>query len=1200
MFRRAVSVIILALLLANMLTLAFNIRPVETEPSSLIVPEESSVMQGTINLVSQEPPPTEWNKTYGGTGSDFGSALVQTSDGGYALAGETETYGAGGDDFWLVKTDSSGNMQWNKAFGGTNDDRAYSLIQTSDGGYALAGQTYSYGAGDSDFWLVKTDANGNTQWSREYGGTRFDSARSVVQTTDGGYALAGGTTSFRPGNWYMDFMLVKTDASGNMQWSKTYGEYYSDYARSVVQTTDGGYALGGYTDPSSGYFDFWLVKTDSSGNMQWNKAFGGTNMDMAHSVIQTNDGGYALAGQYAPPSMTGPSSAWLVKTDASGNLQLDKKYTMAGLVDLCAYCLVQTADGGYALGGYEWDLIAGQIDSWLGKTDASGTMLWNKTCGGTGQEYVYSMVQTADGGFALAGPTQSFGAGSYDFWLVKIAPSNGGPPDDCGWPVLVAPVQISSSGGYNVGDTLTARFTIQNQGTAAIHLDKLLFGGRFNGGTLPGGGFPDFSCSSVTLQVGQTYQYEGTLYLTEAGYYQFFVAYYIANPTDAEKQLLDSNNWNTCINLAQGLTDSDRTWSVKISAGTRLIYGKGIWIWYLDFAEGGDIAAIIARLQDAGVTWVAIKCGDGTDFWSTQCTPSIISQFHDAGIKIFGWQFVYGGAPIGEAFVANSILNTGVDGLIIDAEEQYEALMHPSTSAITYMQQIREEHPESLIAYTTFPIIDWHQNFPYLEFGRYCDAVMPQAYWKEILSGVTPERMFEWMEEQWDKWHTIWKESGNGDSIKPIIPIGQGYAVSGSEIAVFCNLVHHSGYLGISLWRYDLITEENWQAYANCFNPQLTLTAYSPVDLTITDPDGLKMNKTLCEIEGATYMEFDKDGDGDSEDVVTILQRKLGNYSVLVTPELGANVTDTFTLELVTVNETTILADNVTISEIPSEPYGFEATDETPPITWINVGVPKFLSEGITHVTPTTPVALLAQDDVGGSGIVSTAYRICNETYNSGWRTYTEPFKIQGLGDGVYRIDFNSTDNAENMEPTNTANVTLMNHNIATTNTTVSKAVVGQGFSLHMNITIQNQGSSTENIAVTFYANTTAIGTLTDIVLTGGNSTTINFIWNTTGFAYGNCTISAFAEPVLNETYVADNNLTCIAPVHVGVPGDVSSSMAGVYDMKCDMKDIAYLVILFNTKPPSSNWNPNADVDNNGVVNMIDIAIAILNFNKHE
>jgi parallel beta-helix repeat protein len=264
-----------------------------------------------VNPWTEARAPTEWNKTYGGISWDEAWALVQTSDGGYALAGETSSFGAGGYDFWLVKTDASGNMEWNKTYGGTNNDWAYALVQTVDGGYALAGQTLSFGAGSWDCWLVKTDASGSMQWNKTYGGTSTDEAYALVQTSDGGYALAGLTYSFGAGD--RDFWLVKTDASGNALWNRTYGGISNDEVRALLQTGDGGYALAGETSSfGAGSNDFWLVKTDASGAMQWEKTYGGTGNDWGPALVQTSDGGYALGGT---TSSFGVSNYdfWLVK-----------------------------------------------------------------------------------------------------------------------------------------------------------------------------------------------------------------------------------------------------------------------------------------------------------------------------------------------------------------------------------------------------------------------------------------------------------------------------------------------------------------------------------------------------------------------------------------------------------------------------------------------------------------------------------------------------------------------------------------------------------------------------------------------------------------------------------------------------------------------------------------------------------------------
>lgn len=204
---------------------------------------------------------TEFTQTYGGSGQDRTRSVVQTRDGGYALAGFTESVGGSDRDFWLVKTDAQGNEQFTQTYGGNGSDGAQKFVQTHDGGYALAGHTRSFGAADKDFWLVKTDAQGNEQFNRTYGGDDRDSAQSVIQTRDGGYALAGATKSFGAGN--NDFWLVKTDGEGNVQFTEAYGGDGDEGAGSLVQTRDGGYALTGSTKSfgTEGSADAWLVKT---------------------------------------------------------------------------------------------------------------------------------------------------------------------------------------------------------------------------------------------------------------------------------------------------------------------------------------------------------------------------------------------------------------------------------------------------------------------------------------------------------------------------------------------------------------------------------------------------------------------------------------------------------------------------------------------------------------------------------------------------------------------------------------------------------------------------------------------------------------------------------------------------------------------------------------------------------------------------
>jgi hypothetical protein len=364
--------------------------------------------------------PTQgWNRTYGNAQGDFAEHLVQTTDGGYAITGYTSSLGAGAGDVLLIKTDASGNEQWNKTYGGPNPDSAYYIIQTADGGYALAAMTMSFGAGSYEAWFIKTDANGNMQWNKTYGGTRADWANAVVETTDGGYALACFTDKGW-GSGYYEFWLIKTDANGNAQWNQTYGGTDYDVPYGIVQTGDGGYVLGG-ASVALGNFNFWLLKTDANGNQQWNQTYGGTGDDAAYNVVQTSDGGYALAGR-TNSFGAGSTDFWLVKTDASGNQQWNKTYGGTG-VDLGYFGLVQIHDGGYALAGWTNSFGAGNYDFWLVKTDANGTMQWNKTYGGTGDDRAHDLIQTADGGYAMAGFTSSYGAGLEDAWVIKTDPA---------------------------------------------------------------------------------------------------------------------------------------------------------------------------------------------------------------------------------------------------------------------------------------------------------------------------------------------------------------------------------------------------------------------------------------------------------------------------------------------------------------------------------------------------------------------------------------------------------------------------------------------------------------------------------------------------------------------------------------------------------------------------------------------------------
>lgn len=376
-----------------------------------------------FSLVTSAKAVSMWNRTYGGESADTAQSLVEASDGGYAIAGTWNS--SYSEDSWLVKTDSFGYMQWNKTYGGTGKDGAGTLIVVADGGYAMAGYTTSFGIGDYDSWLVKLDAFGNMEWNETYGGKDNDYASSLVATSDGGYALAGiwnYTTYYELGDGsafpvlHGDFWLVKTDAYGNMQWSKTYGGTADDGAISLVATSDGGYAITGYTRSfGAGDSDFWLVKTDALGNMEWSKTYGGTSSDFPYSLIETSDGGYTLVGTTKSLG-AGGFDFWLLKTDSLGYIEWSNTY--GGTDNDMAHSLVATSDGGYAIAGQTLSFGSGDYDFWLVKTNEFGNMRWNKTYGGTAGDAAIALISSSDEGYALVGNTRSFGVGG-DFWLVK-------------------------------------------------------------------------------------------------------------------------------------------------------------------------------------------------------------------------------------------------------------------------------------------------------------------------------------------------------------------------------------------------------------------------------------------------------------------------------------------------------------------------------------------------------------------------------------------------------------------------------------------------------------------------------------------------------------------------------------------------------------------------------------------------------------
>lgn len=366
----------------------------------------------TVELIAK-------SKTYGGLGSDECQNLVQTSDGGYALLGNTESYGGTDPDVWLVKLDGAGNLQWRQTYGGTLHDIAFGFCQTSDNGFAITGYTVSYGtAGLPDLWLLKTDASGNEQWNVAFDVGYVEIGFTVLQTADGGY-LVGGHIDYQE-FLDSDAWLIKTDSSGNELWNRTYGGAEFERCYDIIPTATG-FAFTGFTESYSmdGMAqDVWLVSINSGGTELWNFSYGGAlTPDFGNRLLQTTDSGFAIVG-YTESYDVGMGDVWLVKTTGGGVEIWNQSYGGPGIDRGDA--IVQTSDNGYAIVGYTMSFGAGLDDLWLIKTDLNGVTEWTRTYGDAQEDAGRDLLLSASNGFTVAGETTSYGAGLEDLWLLQL------------------------------------------------------------------------------------------------------------------------------------------------------------------------------------------------------------------------------------------------------------------------------------------------------------------------------------------------------------------------------------------------------------------------------------------------------------------------------------------------------------------------------------------------------------------------------------------------------------------------------------------------------------------------------------------------------------------------------------------------------------------------------------------------------------
>jgi hypothetical protein len=372
--------------------------------------------------MSAQAPDTLWTRTYDGLGVDEGYSIRQMADGGFIIVGNT---GSSSDvrDVYLLKTDSLGDTLWTKRYGGNEDDRGWEVMCTSDGGFMIAGYTKSFGAGNHDFYLIRSDSLGDTLWTRTYGGTDEDVCLAACYTYDQGCIMAGRTLSFGAGQY--DFYVVKTDSLGDTLWTKTYGGAYRDVCAAVQQTSDSGYILvGGAETRGPNDYDVYLLRTSACGDTLWTLQYGieGVNRhDAGYSVQQTFDEGYIVTGfSYCAD---GSNNVCLLRTDANGDTLWTRHW--GGSASEIGRSVIQTPDGTFAVASLDYRDYGVNSDSdiWLLKVDVTGDTVWTAHYGDTSyDEWPWSMLRTSDGGYAIVGRKAPYAWPVGDVYFVKTAP----------------------------------------------------------------------------------------------------------------------------------------------------------------------------------------------------------------------------------------------------------------------------------------------------------------------------------------------------------------------------------------------------------------------------------------------------------------------------------------------------------------------------------------------------------------------------------------------------------------------------------------------------------------------------------------------------------------------------------------------------------------------------------------------------------
>ena len=1016
--KRILSGIVLALLAVSMLGSTFTVGTSKPERTGV---NDKTQKPNPYSQTLSEPPPTEWTKTYGGASDDWAYALVQTSDGGYAVAGSTNSSGAGGYDFWLVKTDAGGNMQWNRNYGGTGVEIAYSVVQTSDGGYALAGITYSFTAGSWDFWLVKTDASGNMQWSKTYGGTGHDYAYSLVQTGDGGYAIAGYTNSFGAGGY--DFWLVKTDASGNMQWSKTYGGPGVEIAYSVVQTSDGGYALAGYTNSfGAGSYDFWFVKV------------AGASYSIVIYKVQ-------------------PAASVVFQGTVEINIGVTNEGTETETFDLTIK---------------EQMLLSTSPPIPLPYENFLGTLHVSSLPPGSSKEYSFTWN------------TKGFRPGAY---------------------------------------IINAYTSIGN--------------GKFIGG--------------------------GPIYLQDIGYV-------ILVAGQATNQMMINNYCDSVYETLMSVGFSeDRVCYIK---PTYPILGE---------------ASAFDNLKDAIEEWAASRVN--------KVEPLFLYMFgHGGGDPYTEHGFIIDSGPLTIDVVHDSDLSSWLSNLKSRTGAELYVIFNFCYSG-TFMSDL------SPIATVTICSCG-EQELGYFKYGL---DFFGSPFWYAIGEGKSMGQAFNIAAENVMHLNAIF---GTQEAVLGQVPLlddnkdGVGHTgpvPNGGDGAYAL-----SAHIGHCQWGFPWVSSSIATQYS-AWPPTGNITLWAKVenDSSLTHVEAGMIPPDCVPTNDSGFVDF-VSGDFDMADQVG-----LGNFTVSI-PAVNftnhASGPSNFTFVIFAEQEDNKTACPCFVNVIFTE-TGQPPSDTMAPVIHVTRPLDGSIVHGTIQVNGTT------SDDVCLSKCElyvddNLAQTISLPQASSSYFDFS--LDTDFLSNGNHTIMTESYDTSNN-NANESVSIYVVNdiHDIAIADVGSGKPVVFEGLNLSLTTAVVNHGSYAESTNITVYANSKAIGAAVFSNVTIDGLEILTFTWDTTGFALGNYTISAYAWPVMGETDTANNNFTdgWVMVTRVGDLCGTGNAWDFVPDGVVDGSDLSIVAKCYGSWPgaqPPMIWNANCDVNNDGVVDGSDLAIVARHFGESD